>query len=106
MEQPRPNDPNPKATYLPKGEGGISFPVGKTAFLVIDPVNDFLSEGGAAYELTKSSLKLHNMIDHLKQAIVRSFDSVSFTNVYCFGRARLKCLQEFFRSDNGIGDQR
>ena len=69
MEQPRPNDPNPKATYLPKKEGGISFPLDKTALLVIDPVNDFLSEGGAAYELTKSSLKLHNMIDHLKQAI-------------------------------------
>lgn len=69
MEQRRPNDPNSKATYLPKSEGEISFPIGKTALLVIDPVNDFLSEGGAAYELTKSSLKLHNMIDHLKQAI-------------------------------------
>ena len=69
MEQPRPNDPNSKATYLPKSEGEISFPLDKTALLVIDPVNDFLSEGGAAYELTKNSLKLHNMIDHLKKAI-------------------------------------
>ena len=69
MEQSRPNYPNSKATYLPKGEGGISFPMRKTALLVIDPVNDFLSEGGAAYELTKNTLKMHNMIDHLKQAI-------------------------------------
>ena len=69
MEQPRPNDPNPKATYKAKDENVISFPLDKTALLVIDPVNDFLSEGGAAYELTKNSLKLHSMIDHLKKAI-------------------------------------
>lgn len=69
MEKARPNDPNPKATFLPKTESTLSFPLDKTALLVIDPVNDFLSEGGAAYELTKNSLKLHNMIDHLKKAI-------------------------------------
>ncbi len=48
MERKKMNDPNPKATFLPKAEGGISFPLDKTALLVIDPVNDFLSEGGAA----------------------------------------------------------
>jgi ureidoacrylate peracid hydrolase len=69
MEPTRPNDPNSKATFLPKTESTLSFPLDKTALLVIDPVNDFLSEGGAAYELTKNSLKLHNMIDHLKKAI-------------------------------------
>ena len=69
MEQARPNDPNPKATFLPKQESGITFPVDKTALLVIDPVNDFLSEGGAAYELTKNTLKLHNMVDHLRKTI-------------------------------------
>lgn len=69
MEQARPNDPNSKATFLPKEENNVSFPLDKTALLVIDPVNDFLSEGGAAYELSKKSLKLHNMIDHLKKAI-------------------------------------
>ncbi len=31
------------ATYLLKGEAGTSFPPGRTALLVIDPVNDFLS---------------------------------------------------------------
>lgn len=69
MEQPKSKNVNEKATFLPKEEVGISFPLDKTALLVIDPVNDFLSEGGAAYELTKKTLKLHNMIDHLKQAI-------------------------------------
>jgi ureidoacrylate peracid hydrolase len=69
MEPARPNDPNPKATFLPKEEGTISFPLDKTALLVIDPVNDFLSEGGAAYELTKNTLRLNNMVDHLKKAI-------------------------------------
>lgn len=58
-----------KATYLPKQEQGLSFPVDKTALLIIDPVNDFLSEGGAGYELTKNTLKLNNTIKHLKQAI-------------------------------------
>ena len=35
------------ATFLPKDEVGISYPPDRTALLVIDPVNDFLSEGGA-----------------------------------------------------------
>ncbi len=69
MEPTRPNEPKAKATFLPKSESTLSFPLDSTALLVIDPVNDFLSEGGAAYELTKNSLKLHNMIDHLKQVI-------------------------------------
>lgn len=69
MEQARSNNPNQKATFLPKNEGGLSFTKGTTALLVIDPVNDFLSEGGAGYELTKNTLKLHNMIEHLKQTI-------------------------------------
>ena len=32
------------ATYLPKNESSISFPAKHTALLVIDPVNDFLSD--------------------------------------------------------------
>ncbi|MBF8965525.1 cysteine hydrolase [Pontibacter sp. FD36] len=67
MEQANSNQS--KATFLPKAEGSISFPLDKTALLVIDPVNDFLSEGGAAYELTKTTLTKHDMIKHLKMAI-------------------------------------
>ncbi|CAN5569163.1 hypothetical protein BH24DEI1_BH24DEI1_10170 [soil metagenome] len=57
------------ATYLSKGEESVTFPPQRTALLVIDPVNDFLSEGGAAYEMTKSTLKMVNVIENLKRAI-------------------------------------
>jgi ureidoacrylate peracid hydrolase len=57
------------ATYLPKGETGVTFPPDRTALLVIDPVNDFLSEGGAAWDLTKNTVKLHNVVENLKHAI-------------------------------------
>jgi hypothetical protein len=56
-------------TYLPKGETGISFPPNRTALLVIDPVNDFLSEGGAGWELTETTVMKHDVVGHLKQAI-------------------------------------
>lgn len=62
-------DTEDRATYLSKGKASLTFPRGRTALLVIDPVNDFLSEGGAAYEMTKATLRLHDVIDHLKQAI-------------------------------------
>lgn len=58
-----------RATYLAKRDPGLAFPPGRTALLVIDPVNDFLSEGGAAWELTKSTLKLHNVVENMKRAI-------------------------------------
>ena len=58
-----------RATYLPKGEAGTSFPPARTALLVIDPVNDFLSEGGAGWELTKNTVKMNDVIGHLKRAI-------------------------------------
>lgn len=55
------------ATYLPKDETEISFPAGKTALLIIDPVNDFLSEGGAGWELTKNTVKLNNVVENIKK---------------------------------------
>jgi len=57
------------ATYLAKEEGGISFPPNRTALLVIDPVNDFLSEGGAGWELTKTTVEKNDVIGNLKHAI-------------------------------------
>ena len=57
------------ATYLPKEEAGISFPPDRTALLVIDPVNDFLSEGGAGWELVKNTVEMNDVITHLKRAI-------------------------------------
>jgi ureidoacrylate peracid hydrolase len=75
MRDPRfENDGDPRPTYRPGADGSLVFPRGKTALLIIDPVNDFLSEGGAAYPLTKATLKLHNVIEHLKTAIAGARD--------------------------------
>ena len=57
------------ATYLPKEEAGISFPPERTALLVIDPVNDFLSEGGAGWELVKDTVEKNDVIGNLKCVI-------------------------------------
>lgn len=40
-----------------------------TALLVIDPVNDFLSEGGAAWEMTKNTVRMHDVVANIKRAI-------------------------------------
>jgi hypothetical protein len=55
------------ATYLPKQEKEISFPADRTALLIIDPVNDFLSHGGAGWELTKNTVKLNNVVENIKK---------------------------------------
>ncbi len=57
------------ATYLLRGKARVSFPPDRTALLVIDPVNDFLSEGGAGWEMTKLTVTMNNVIDNLKRAI-------------------------------------
>lgn len=58
-----------EATNLSKGQGTVAFPPTRTALLVIDSVNDFLSEGGAGYEMTKATLKMVGVIENLKCAI-------------------------------------
>ena len=58
-----------RMTHLTKGQGTVGFPQGRTALLVIDPVNDFLSEGGAAWEMTKSTVQLHDVVGNLKKSI-------------------------------------
>ncbi len=57
------------ATSLPKGAVGVTFPPERTALLVIDPVNDFLSEGGAGWDLVKHTVTLHDVVGHLRRAI-------------------------------------
>lgn len=49
--------------------------------LIIDPVNDFLSEGGAGWELTKNTVKLNNVVENLQKVI---------------GAARVKGIPVFF----------
>jgi ureidoacrylate peracid hydrolase len=73
MDTPRNNTPHieqiKRATYLPKDENRLTFPLERTVLLVIDPVNDFLSEGGAAWEMTKTTVKIHSVIENLRRAI-------------------------------------
>ncbi|MFN2458588.1 MAG: cysteine hydrolase family protein [Chitinophagaceae bacterium] len=56
-------------TYLAKDEKTLLFPPDRTAVLVIDPVNDFLSEGGAAWDLTKTTVKMNNVVENTKLAV-------------------------------------
>lgn len=46
-----------------------AFTPAHTALLVIDPVNDFLSEGGAAWEMTKSTVNKNNVVAQLARLI-------------------------------------
>ena len=38
-----------------------------TALLIIDPQNDFLSEGGAVWDLVGSEVQKYNVVKKLKQ---------------------------------------
>ena len=51
------------------GGHAAGFDPQRTALLVIDPVNDFLSEGGAAWEMTKSTVKKNNVVSQLQRLI-------------------------------------
>ncbi len=56
-------------TYRLKGGRATGFVPEQTALLVIDPVNDFLSEGGADWDMARSTVEKHDVVGHLKQAI-------------------------------------
>jgi nicotinamidase-related amidase len=58
-----------KQTYRPKKTRSGGYPVDRTVVLVIDPVNDFLSEDGAAWELTKSTVKKNDVVASLRRVI-------------------------------------
>lgn len=62
----------PRATYRARQRETAGFPLQRTALVVIDPVNDYLSEGGAAWELAKTTVRLHDVVGHLRQAIAAS----------------------------------
>lgn len=55
--------------YRGSREAELGFPGGETALLVIDPVNDFLSEGGAAWDLTKSTVAKNDVVQSLRRVI-------------------------------------
>ncbi|MDQ3074425.1 MAG: cysteine hydrolase [Pseudomonadota bacterium] len=63
-----PEERRNRGTYLAKDEMP-GYPRDKTAILIIDPVNDFLSEGGAAWELTKATVEHNDVVKHLRELI-------------------------------------
>ena len=48
---------------------GPVYPKSSTALLVIDPYNDFLSEGGKLWGYTKETAESVQLIDHMKQTL-------------------------------------
>lgn len=52
-----------------RGTYGRTFDPSRTVLLVIDPVNDFLSTDGAAWELTESTVTKHDVVGHLRRLI-------------------------------------
>ncbi len=52
--------------YRLKGQVGTGFVPERTALLVIDPVNDFLSEGGADWDMARRTVEKHDVVGHLK----------------------------------------
>jgi ureidoacrylate peracid hydrolase len=88
-----------RASYRPAATRA-GFDPATTALLVIDPVNDFLSEGGAAWEMTKSTVHSHDVIGHLRQAIEAArrhgipvlFGPMAYTEEdYAEGRLQCRC---------------
>ncbi|MER5787872.1 isochorismatase family cysteine hydrolase [Streptomyces sp. NPDC001980] len=49
----------PEQTYEPE----------LTGLLIVDPYNDFLSEGGKLYEISRSTLEGHKVVEHMRQVL-------------------------------------
>src|SRR5271167_3135131 len=52
-------DPMAELTYQPE----------LTGLLIVDPYNDFLSEGGKLYELSRSTLEANDVVEHMRQVL-------------------------------------
>lgn len=56
-------------TYRLRGQAGLDYDPDHTVLLVVDPVNDFLSEGGAGWDMTKGTVKKNDVVANLKRLI-------------------------------------
>jgi ureidoacrylate peracid hydrolase len=48
---------------------GLTYEPELTGLLIVDPYNDFLSEGGKLYELSRATLEAHNVVEHMGQVL-------------------------------------
>lgn len=55
--------------YRAGDQGLPTFPPDRTVLLVIDTVNDFLSEGGAAWDLAKTTVQMNDVIANLRRVM-------------------------------------
>ncbi|MFL9865438.1 cysteine hydrolase [Paraburkholderia fungorum] len=53
------NQSNSELTYEPE----------LTGLLIVDPYNDFLSEGGKLYELSRTTLEANDVVEHMRQVL-------------------------------------
>ena len=47
----------------------------RTAILLVDPYNEFLSEGGLLYDLSKETLEANNAIENMKNLVTAARDA-------------------------------
>lgn len=50
-------------------EAGLTYEPELTGLLIVDPYNDFLSEGGKLFELSRSTLEAQNVVEHMRQVL-------------------------------------
>lgn len=50
-------------------QADLSYEPELTGLLIVDPYNDFLSEGGKLYELCRPTLEANNVIEHMRQVL-------------------------------------
>ena len=50
-------------------EAELTYEAELTGLLIVDPYNDFLSEGGKLYELSRSTLEANNVVEHMRQVL-------------------------------------
>ncbi|MDP9068441.1 MAG: cysteine hydrolase [Actinomycetota bacterium] len=66
---PGPHKSGSVGKYRLRGETNSTYDPARTVLLVIDPVNDFLSEGGAGWDMTKGTVKKNDVVENLKRVI-------------------------------------
>jgi nicotinamidase-related amidase len=47
----------------------LTYESGYSGLLIVDPYNDFLSKGGKLYELSRSTLEAHDVVEHMRQVL-------------------------------------
>lgn len=50
-------------------KSGLTYEPELTGLLIVDPYNDFLSEGGKLFELSRSTLEAHNVVEHMREVL-------------------------------------